>query len=304
MNIHTIAETYFIPAQLVLAMFGMGATLTVREFADVLKDARGLALGLAMQLLFVPLLALLFIRVFGLTPGWAVGLLLIAVVPGGAFSNLLTYIGNGNAALSVSLTTASNVLCVFSIPLLLDLLVADFLPADFEVPTARIVTEIIGYLLVPLVIGMGVLRASPTFAAPCAKWAIRGSLVLLIAIVVSSLGSGRISVAAYGWGPPLRLILFGILLSRFGSMLCRAAGRYDEDTTAITIEVVVRNIALALLLVHFFFPGDAAQGHVLYSCLFYAGASFFIGAPIAIDHRRGKGAAWPLRPRPRPQPAE
>ena len=121
-------------------------------------------------------------------------------------------------------------------------------------------------------------------------------------IVVSSLGSGRIKVAEYGWGPPLRLILFGILLSRVSALLCRVTARYDDDTTAIAIEVVVRNIAVALLLVHFFFPGQAAQGHVLYSCLFYAGAGFFIGFPIAIDNSRGRSAAWPLPPRRRPGP--
>jgi len=303
-SIHTIAETYFIPAQLILAMLGMGATLTMQEFIDVLKDPRGLSLGLALQLIFVPALALLFIYGFSLSPGWAVGLLLIAVVPGGAFSNLLTYIGKGNAALSVSLTTASNILCVFTIPLLLDLVVADFMPADFEVPTERIVKEIIGYLLVPLVVGMVILRARPDLAGPIAQWSIRGSLVLLATIVVSSLGSGRIKVAEYGWGPPLRLILFGILLSRLSTLLCRLFGRYDDDTTAIAIEVVVRNIAVALLLVHFFFPGHPAQAHVLYSCLFYAGAAFFIGLPIALDNRRGRSAAWPLAPRPRPRPAE
>ena len=300
MPIQVIAETILIPVQLVLAMVGMGATLSVRDFVDVLRDGRGLLMGLGLQLVFVPLLALLFIRGFGLSEGWAVGLILVAVVPGGAFSNLLTYLGRGNAALSVSVTTVSNIGCIVTIPLLLNLLVSDYMPPDFRVPTARIIRDILAYLLVPLAAGMTLLRVAPSAARPTARWAIRGSVFLLACIVASSLGTGRIRIAAYGWGPPLQLILFGNLLWFLTAQLCRAVRRFDDDTVALTIEVSVRNIAVALLLVHFFFDGRAAQGHVLYTCLFYAGMSFFIGIPIVLRQRRGKSPAllWPPHPRP------
>lgn len=298
--IQLFAERYLIPLQLVLAMVGMGATLSVKDFIEVIKDAKGLVLGLLLQLVYVPLLAVLFIHVLGLTKGWAVGLILVAVVPGGAFSNLLTYVGRGNAALSVSVTTVSNIGCIVTIPLLLNVLVSEYMPADFQVPTAHIVTDIFRYLLVPLVAGMALFRIRPEAAAPVARWAIRGSLVLLACIVVSSLGSGRIKIHEYGWGPPLAIILYGNLLWIVTAQICRATRRYDDDTVALAIEVSIRNIAVALLLVHFFFEGQADQGHVLYTCLFYAGMSFFMGIPIALRHRRGHSPAyfWPAHPRP------
>ena len=304
MSFQAISEAYLIPAHLALAMLGMGATLTVQEFINVLRDAKGLVIGLGLQLVFIPLLAMAFIRAFGLSPGWAVGLLLIAVVPSGAYSNLLTYLGKGNIALSVSLTIASNVICLFTIPLLLNLLVVDQMPADFKVPTVPIVTELLGYLLIPLAIGMVVRRANPRASVPFGRWAIVGSLVLLACAVVSSLGSGRIRIAEYGWKPPLLLILFGSLLSLLSAPLCRLLGRYDDDTMALTSEVVVRNISVALILVKFFFPGESAQGHVLYSCLFYAGASFVFGIPVAAGNRWGLGPLWPLQARPRPMDAK
>jgi BASS family bile acid:Na+ symporter len=292
-------ETYFIPTQLVLAMAGMGATLSVRDFLDVVKDVKGLLLGLVLQLLVVPALVLSFIEVLDLGKGWAVGLILIAVVPGGAFSNLLTYIGRGNAALSVSMTTVSNVTCILTIPLLLTLFVAEYLPADFRVPTRKIVSDICLYLLAPLVVGMVVLRTNARWAVPVAKWGIRGSLFLLVCIVVSSLGSGRIKIHEYGWAPPLALIAFGNMLWIVSGQVCRLFRRTDEDNVALTIEVSIRNIAVALLLVHFFFEGAPEQGHVLYACLFYGGLQFFIGFPIALLHRRGKSPAlfWPPTPR-------
>lgn len=299
-SVHTIVEEYFIPAHLVLAMLGMGATLTVQDFINVLRDAKGLIIGLGLQLVIVPLLAMALIQGFGLSPGWAVGLMLVAVAPGGSFSNLLTYSGKGNTALSVSLTAVSNVLCILTIPLLLHLLVAEHMPTDFQVPTVPIIKEILAYLIIPLLLGMVVRRLNSRAAVSFSRWVILGSIVLLAAIIVSSLGSGRIRVAEYGWGPPLRLTLFGFMLALLSATVCRGLGRYDDDTVALTSEVVVRNISVALLFVKFFFPGEPAQGHVLYSCLFYAGASFFFGIPVAAGNRLGRGPLWPLRSRKRP----
>jgi bile acid:Na+ symporter, BASS family len=298
-SFHAAAELYFVPAQLGLAMFGMGATLSVRDFAEVLRDPRGLALGLALQLVLVPLIALAFTAVFAMSEGWAVGLLLVAVVPGGAFSNLLTFLGRGNTPLSISVTVAATSGCIVTVPLVLGIIAGPHLADDFVFPRARIVAEIFAYLLIPLVIGMLVYRLTPRHAVPLSRWAIRGSVLLIVLITVSALGSGRIQVAAYGATPPLLIILFGITLAIVVPLCCRLARRYDDDTVALGIEVIVRNVGVALLLVHFFFPGSEAQGHVLYTCLFYAGMSAFISVPMALLHRAGRSPILLLRPRRR-----
>jgi len=296
---HHVVEVYCIPLQLACAMLGMGATLSVRDFLDVIRDVRGLALGLALQLLFVPALAYAFIGIFDLSPGWAIGLCLIAVVPGGAFSNLLTFLGKGNVPLSISVTVTSTVASVLTVPLLLRILAAQHLPAEFAFPTHRIVVEIGGYLLVPLTIGMIAYRFLEQRAQTVSRWGIRASLALLVVITFSSLQSGRIDIGAYGVRPPLLIIAFGVVLAVLTPQITRALGRYDDDTIALACEVAVRNMGIGLLLVRFFFPGEAAQGQVLYSCLFYAGLGVFLAAPIVIRNRLGK-AVVPLRgPRPR-----
>ncbi|MDD9938755.1 MAG: bile acid:sodium symporter [Myxococcales bacterium] len=285
-EVQQLVEAYLIPAQLVLAMLGMGATLTVGDFLDVMRERVSVIVGLSLQWLFVPALALAIVYGFELSAGWAVGFLLIAVVPGGTASNLFTFLGRGNTALSVSITLVTTVGSVLSVPLMLRLLADSYVPDDFAFPTGRIVTEIVAYLIAPLALGMWLLRASPVRAEPISKWSIRLSVIFIAMIVVSSLGSGRIEVPAYGWGPPLMLILFGVVLSQVTPLLCRAMRRYEDDATAIGIEVCVRNVGLALLLVRFFFPGQPEQAQVLYATLFYGGMSFFLGIPIAIRHRR------------------
>lgn len=300
-ELHLFVEVYFVPAQLALAMLGMGATLSAQDFLDVLRDPRGLALGLALQLIVVPAVAFGFIELLDLSAGWAVGLCLVAVVPGGAFSNLLTYIGKGNVALSISVTAATTVACMFTVPLLLQVLASGYLPETFELPFLRIILEISGYLLVPLIIGMIVFRLWPEKAPAVARWSIRGAVLLIVLITVSALGSGRIEVGAYGWGPPLIIVAFGVALANLTPLLVRAARHYDDDNVALTIEVAVRNIGIALLLVRFFFPGRPEQGQVLYTCLFYAGMSWFLAVPILLRHRFDRPVIPLLNRRPRPQ---
>lgn len=295
-----IVETYLIPLQLFSALLGMGATLSLRDFALIFRHPRGLALGLGLQLVLVPLLASAFIAVFDLPEGWAVGLLLIAVVPGGAMSNLFTYLGKGSVPLSIALTTTSTLGCLVTVPLLLRLLAAQYLPAGFAFPVLPIVRDIGLYLLVPLSLGMAILRWSEPRAKLVNVWAIRLSVGCIVVIAASALGSGRIDVVAYGWRPPLLIALFGALLLVLTPQLCRLAGRYDDDTVALSIEVVVRNTSIGLLLVHFFFAGDAKQGHVLYSSLFYAGLSGLLGLPLWLRHRYGRSVVLLRQRLPRP----
>lgn len=300
---HAWVETYLVPLQLAMAMFGMGATLSPRDFLQITRDPSGLALGLALQLLFVPLLALGFIAAFDLGPGWAVGLCLVAAVPGGAFSNLLTFLGRGNVALSISVTVCSTALCVLTVPLLLRIMVSTSLPADFVFPTHRVVLEIGGYLLGPLIAGMVVFRMLPGKTERIARFAVRAAVILIVVIAVSAMRSGRIKIPEYGWAPPLIIVLFGTSLAVLTPQITRLARRFDDDTLALGVEVTVRNVGVALLVVHYFFPGSPEQGHVLYTCLFYAGASGLFALPLVFLHRLGGPLVLLRAHNPRPTDA-
>jgi bile acid:Na+ symporter, BASS family len=302
-EVHAVVEAWFIPIQLILAMLGMGATLSVRDFAGVVRYPGGLFLGLVLQLVVVPAIALGIAELFDLSAGWAVGLLLVSVVPGGAFSNLLTFLGRGNTPLSISLTVAATASCIVTVPLILQVTASAHLPEDFSFPTGRIVGEIFAYLLIPLAAGMVLFRLHEPVSRRVSKWAIRGSLLCIVLITISALGSGRIDVPAYGWKPPLVIILFGVTLMIIIPLACRLAGRYDDDTVAIGVEVTVRNVGVGLLLIHFFFPGQEAQGHVLYTCLFYPGLAMWLSLPQALLHRAGRSPIVFLRPHRRPEAA-
>ena len=296
---YAFAETYLVPLQLILAMVGMGATLSLKDFALIGKHPAGLTLGLALQLVFVPAIALAMINLLGMTPGWAVGLLLMAVIPGGATSNLFTFIARGSVPLSIAVTLSTTIICMASIPLMLTWLLPDFLPQGIEVPTERIARDIVLYLLLPLAAGMLVHRRWTAGSESFARWCIRGSLTLVVAIGVAAIGSGRMDVVAYGAGPPATIVAFGVIISLTAAQICRLARRYDDDTTALTIEVTVRNTGIGFLLVPFFFVDQPEQSQVLYTALFYAGLSGLLMLPTLLLQRFGYSPAigWPARRR-------
>ena len=100
-------------------MLGMGATLTGKDFRDVLLEPRAVSFGTGIQLLLVPLTAFLFIQFPGVGTGVAVGIALIAAIPGGTTSNIFTYLARGNFALSICITAVTTLACLVSTPLIL-----------------------------------------------------------------------------------------------------------------------------------------------------------------------------------------
>ena len=196
---YLLHEYWFAAVQLILAMLGMGATLTGKDFRDVIREPLAVSLGTAIQLLAVPVTAFLFLRFIGVADGVAVGIALIAAIPGGTVSNIFTFFARGNSALSISITAITTLACLVSTPFILSLLISEYLPADFTMPRGQIVSEIALTLLLPLAIGMLYLYLYPRTAPILSKWSIRGSLLGILLIVLGSAAAGRLDITAFGY---------------------------------------------------------------------------------------------------------
>ena len=289
-------EYWFAAVQLVLAMLGMGATQTVEDFRDVMREPRSVTIGTLIQLLLVPLIAFVFIQVAGLSGGVAVGVALIAAIPGGTTSNIFTFMARGNAPLSISITGITTLACVLTTPLILSLLITQYLPADFSMPTGQIITEIALTLLLPLTIGMLILRFLPTYAGGISKWSIRASLLTIVFIVVGSSSAGRLDVDAFGHNNMLLVVLLIVLLAVItwgASHLLRLS---RADATAIQMEVVVRNVNLGVLLIASMFPvikGEDNQlgGMALFTVLLYGAVQMLLAILVIALRRRQTAVA-------------
>ncbi|WP_372781571.1 bile acid:sodium symporter family protein [Litorivivens sp.] len=262
--------------QLLLAMFGMGATLRVVDFINVARTPRAFATGISLQLLMVPLIAVLFLAIFNLQPGVAVGIAILAAIPGGTTSNIYTHFARGNIALSIAITAVTTVACLVTVPIILKLLITDYVPADFRLPAARIAAEIFFSILGPLALGMLTLRLLPTLSAQIAKWSIRASLALIIVIILGASTSGRLDWAAFGLGNVLVVTGFTISLLAAGLVVPWLMRAPRPDIVAIDMELTVRNVNLAVLIIASLFPAANAAtstlgSMALFTVLVYGG---------------------------------
>src|SRR4051794_5831298 len=112
-------EEHFAQVQLILFMLGMGATLTLDDFAQILRQPRSLVVALLGQVVLSPLVALGVNHLFGLRGGIALGLILTSAMPGGAIAKAFVILGRGNAPLAISLTALSTLLAVIAVPITL-----------------------------------------------------------------------------------------------------------------------------------------------------------------------------------------
>jgi BASS family bile acid:Na+ symporter len=271
--------------QLVLFMLGMGATLSVADFFAVLRRPRSFLVGFTIQVLLLPWLAVAINALGQLEGGIAVGLVLVAAMPGGALSKLFTYLGRGNVPLSITLSAFTTLACLVSVPMLLQLLAARYIPDDFHMPVRDIVLDVALCLLLPLSAGMVLVRGWPRLRRPLARGCVRLGFVVVVIMVLGSLG--RINPGEHGLGVALAIVLF-CLAGQQLSMLPFYVTRWPRpDRMAVGTEVTMRNMNLALLLKAILFPPDNPLGDgVLFVILFYAGTALGCGLPLALNHRR------------------
>jgi BASS family bile acid:Na+ symporter len=106
---------FLLPIGLALVMLGMDLSLVLENFQRVTRYPKAVAVGLVGQLLFLPIISFLVAALLPMQPEIAVGLMVLALCPGGASSNIITYLVKGDVALSVTLTALSSTITVFTI---------------------------------------------------------------------------------------------------------------------------------------------------------------------------------------------
>ena len=237
---------------LFLTMVGMGLTLTPKDFGLVFRKPAGMIVGIVCQFGLLPLVAMAVGRAVGYYDAYPfvfLGLILIASSPGGVTSNLMTYFGKGDVALSVSLTAVCTVLALLFTPLLLSVYGGNI--PEFHVPVAEVFQQMLVLVVVPLLVGMLVRWKAERFARRAEKtFAAVGLLALLFLVVVGILGNldKFADTDRYGfrfYAVVFVLTLLGMLLAGLLSRLVRVS---NFQTRAIALECGLRNASLAMTI--------------------------------------------------------
>ncbi len=238
---------------LMLVMFSVALGLRLQDFRELATAPSILLGGVVSQVLLLPLVTFGLIHLLSPPPSIALGMIVVACCPGGAVSNLLTYLSRGDIAVSVALTATSSLLAALLTP------ASTIFWSNAYAPTAQLLTSLeVNPLLfiaqttlllaIPLAVGMTVAAKAPDLARRIrAKTTLVGTAVLggtiiygiayffpLLWPAVGLLGSITVmhNAAAFGTGA-----VVGRLLSRQSAV-----------RRSLTFEIGIQNSGLALII--------------------------------------------------------
>lgn len=281
----TELETRLLGVMMMVIMLGMGASLTFRDFLIAFKKPKGVVVGILCQYGIMPFLGYLLAVVLGLPPALAVGLILIACMPGGTTSNIFTYFSKGALALSIMMTSVSTLVAVVAVPAL----IAFYsrlagVTGEFAIPAAN-VAQVLVVLLVPTIIGMVLRKTNPNVGATIE---LIGSL-LGVFVILFLIGSWvprnyelLLSTPWYVFFAAIGVGLFGMFL---GYWLARLLKQDSNRARTISLETGIQNGPLAVLIVTLTFK-DQMQQQVLLIPVLYSLFIVLTSSAITIWYRR------------------
>lgn len=179
--------TVLLPIALAIIMLGMGLSLLPEDFQRVSKYPKAVSIGLISQLIILPIIGFVIAKVVPMPPAIAVGLMILALCPGGPSSNLITYLAKGDVALSVTLTALSSIITVFTIPTFANLALQHFIgrTAAIALPISSTMLQIFLITLVPIGLGMYLRQIFPELALRLEKVTSRLAIALLAIVIIA-----------------------------------------------------------------------------------------------------------------------
>ncbi|WP_296231309.1 bile acid:sodium symporter family protein [uncultured Pseudomonas sp.] len=241
--------TFFLPAALGIIMLGLGLSLSLADFARVAKFPKPVLIGLACQLLLLPLACFFLAKAFGLAPALAVGLMLLAASPGGTTANLYSHLAHGDVALNITLTAVNSVIAILTMPLIVNLSLAYFMSADQAIPLqfAKVV-QVFVIVLGPVAIGMWLRSRFPGFAERMQKPVKIVSALFLLLIILLAVAKDWRTFVDYAPAVGGAALAFNLLSMAVGYCVPRLLKLNLRQAIAIAMEIGIHNGTLAIAL--------------------------------------------------------
>ena len=179
--------TKIAPIALALIMLGLGLGLTVQDFTRVIKKPRDFFVGFVCQLILLPIIGFVIVKIFNAPAELALGVMIIAAAPGGVTSNVLTKFANGDVALSISLTAIISLISIFTVPFIIfkssDLLQISYLSKQISMISISLKMFLV--VTLPVAIGMLIRKFAANFIISKTKIIQRISVILFVIVFAS-----------------------------------------------------------------------------------------------------------------------
>ena len=243
-----------------LMMLGVALELKIDDFKRIVSSPKAPAIGLFAQFILLPAFTFLLVWMIKPHPSIALGMMLVAACPGGNLSNIITYLANGNCAVSISMTAISTIAAIIMTPFnisfwgSLNPATASILKQVSLNPVDVFITVFL-ILGIPLIVGMSIGHYLPNLAQKVRKPFKIFSLVFFIIIVCGALAANWQYFLKYVGIVMLAVLIHNALALNIGYWSGRVFKLDEKDCRAVCIEVGIQNSALGLVLVFGFFGG-------------------------------------------------
>ncbi|MEB3218425.1 MAG: bile acid:sodium symporter family protein [Nostocales cyanobacterium 94392] len=240
----------FLPVALAVIMLGMGLSLVPDDFLRVAKYPKAVAVALISQLIILPAIAFVIAKVVPMPDYIAVGLLILALCPGGATSNLITYFAQGDVALSVTLTALSSTITVFTIPVASNLALQYFIgtTAAIALPIGTTMLQIFAITLLPIGLGMSIKQRFPEFAFRLEKVTSKIAIAFLILIISGLIIREWSRLPGFIAQVGIAVVLLNISAMMVGFYISKFFNLSIPQQICIAIEVGFQNGTLAITI--------------------------------------------------------
>lgn len=250
-------QTSWINYLLMIVMFGMGLTIKPEDFVLVFTHPKDILIGCLAQFTIMPVLAFLLGKAFGLEAGLLAGVILVGTCPGGTSSNVITYLSEGDVALSVGMTSVNTLLA----PLLTPVITYLFLRTTVSVDVLAMFLSIIKVVIVPIALGFVINHFFGKYTAKVKEALPLVSVLAITMIVAAVVSHNSEQILTTGAVIFLVVILHNLLGYGCGLLLGKLLKLPLSKKKALSVEIGMQNSGLATSLAATAFP-DLAMATV------------------------------------------
>ena len=274
-----IVTDVILPLALAFIMFVLGLGLTGADFLRVIKQPRNFFVGAFSQVILLPIIAFILVKIWPIAPELAIGVMIIAAAPGGVTSNLLTSFAKGDVALSISLTAIISLLCVITIPFIVltsvELLGDPNIAQDISLFSMS--RDMFLIVTVPVILGMLLRKLASGVALKFEAIAKKVSIALFVLVLLGAIAAERENVISYFAQAGLITLVLNVVMMVVAYYVAQSLASGKEQKKCITIECGLQNGTLAIFVATSIFGGGMyVIPAATYSLIMFATSLIFV----------------------------
>jgi len=278
--------TIILAASLIIIMLGMGLSLQIQDFKRIVAYPKAMLVGIFNQIVILPIIGYALVSFFNIQPEIAIGVMILAACPGGPTSNLITHLAKGDTALSVSLTAASSLITIITIPFIINFALIEFIAKGqvIQLYVSKTILQIFVVVIIPVSIGMWIRHYKTAFAERMEKPVRTASGIVLALVIVGIIIKEKENVIPYFQQAGWITLALNVISMAIGYFSAKAFKLNQKQAIAISIESGIQNGTLAISIATVLLSRpDFAIAPAIYSLIM-----FFTGGLIIFYKLRKK----------------